>query len=94
MTYTRLNPVYSAIDTFTSPSTTFTANNVTSLDFNVAKAGFTPIGVIQHQFASGSANLCMSNCIVDGNTVKTGVMNRSTSAITTTIKIVVLYKMA
>lgn len=36
----------------------------------------------------------MSNCVVDGNYVKTGVANRDSSARTTTLKITVLYRKA
>lgn len=71
---------------------TFTANNVTGLDFDVAEPGYIPIGVIQQQFKIGSGVLAITNCIVSGDKVLLGVMNRDGSSRTTTLKIVVLYR--
>lgn len=73
---------------------TFTANNVTGLDFDVTEPGYTPIGVIQQQFSSGSSVLAITNCTVYKNKVNIGVMNRDSAPRTTTLKIVVLYRVA
>ena len=76
-------------DNFTSNSITINANSTYSYTFNVAKTGYTALGILWVDAASN--DLALSKYSQFGNSAYIRFRNITSSAITTTFTIKVLY---